>query len=66
MAASLRICSFGSDDIRSGLRCVSCLENIEQYNNNTVNIVNVAGPPQTQVGSCKTNDRKNLKNYSVN
>lgn len=41
-------------------------KNIEQDNNTTVNRVNVASPPQTQVGPCKTNDRKNLKNYSVN
>lgn len=41
-------------------------KNIEQDNNTTVNRVNVASPPQTQVGPCKTNDRKNLKNYSIN
>lgn len=50
---------FGSDNTRSGLWFVSCLEN-------TVNAVNVVGPAQTRVGRCKTNDCKNLKNYRIN
>lgn len=67
MGASPRICSLGATTPAVGFgACPVWKKNIEQDNNTTVNRVNVAAPPQTQVGPCKTNDRKNLKNYSVN
>lgn len=71
MGASHRICSLEVTTPAVGFGTCpvwKILNSTTQYNNNnnTVNTVNVAGPPQTQVGCCKTNDRKNLKNYSGN
>lgn len=49
---------FGSDNTRSGLWFVSCLEN-------TVNAVNVVGPPQTRVGRCTNNKQMIVKIWKI-